>query len=117
MKVGERVEIPNSIFANMPGNLSEEVFQTLLETDRLRIERIVSSGHKTPEGQWFDQETHEWILVVKGAARLQFESEPGEIAMPTGSYITIPAHKRHRVGWTDPSQETIWLAVHFQTEP
>jgi len=26
--------------------------------------------------------------------------------------VVIPARCRHRVEWTDPDQETVWLALH-----
>jgi cupin 2 domain-containing protein len=64
------------------------------------------------EGFWYDQPENEWVLLVQGAARLQLENrEP--IDLRPGDYVLIPAHQKHRVDWTDPNQETIWLAVHF----
>ena len=51
------------------------------------------------------------VLLVAGAARLRFEDEA--IEMKAGSFVNIPAHRRHRVEWTDPSQSTIWLAIHY----
>ena len=72
----------------------------------------VSHGHKSPEGFWFDQDQNEWVLLIAGAARLQFEDETVE--MKAGSFVNIPAHRRHRVDWTDPDQPTIWLAIHYQ---
>jgi len=30
-----------------------------------------------------------------------------------GDYVHIRPHVRHRVEWTDPEQETVWLAVHY----
>ena len=55
--------------------LPDEVVDLLVERPGLRIERIVSTGQATPEGQWYDQETDEWVLVVAGAARLRIEGE------------------------------------------
>ena len=45
----------------------------MLEATNLRIERIVSFGHSSPEGFWYDQDQHEWVLPLKGAARLSIE--------------------------------------------
>lgn len=84
----------------------------LLQTPGVRIERIVSEGHSSPEGFWYDQETHEWVLLLSGAAKLQFEGEE-PIGLKPGSYLHIPAHRRHRVEWTDPTQPTVWLAIHY----
>jgi cupin 2 domain-containing protein len=101
-----------NFFADIPADLPEELIQPLLSTSNIRIERIISLGHTSPDGFWYDQETHEWVLLVKGAARLRFEGgEP--IDLRPGSFVNIPAHKRHLVEWTDPTQPTIWLAVQY----
>lgn len=86
--------------------------QTILNAAGIRIDRIVSRGHVSPDGFWYDQGTHEWVMLVQGAARLRFEGEE-PVEMIAGSFLNIPAHKRHRVEWTDVMQQTIWLAVHY----
>ena len=68
---------PANLFADLPSQLPDELVTTLLTAGSLRIERIVSRGHASPEGFWFDQDEHEWIALLKGAARLRFEE--GEI--------------------------------------
>ena len=100
-----------NLFAEIPADLPEELFQTLLDTPGLRIERIVSLGHASPERSWYDQETDEWVLLLQGAARLRFEGQE-PLDLRPGAFVTIPAHKRHRVEWTDPDRPTIWLAIH-----
>jgi cupin 2 domain-containing protein len=105
-----------NLFADIPTDAPEELIQPLLSTSNVRIERIVSLGHASPEGFWYDQETHEWVLLVKGAARLMFEGEE-PIDLRPGSFVNIPAHRRHRVEWTDPTEPTIWLAIHYETGP
>jgi cupin 2 domain-containing protein len=102
-----------NLFADIPDDLPEELIQSLLCTPGLRIERIVSLGHTSPEGFWYDQETDEWVLLVKGAARLRFQGEE-PIELGPGTFVNIPAHKRHRVEWTDSSEPTIWLAIHYR---
>lgn len=102
-----------NIFTDLPTDLPQELVQTLLQISTLRIERIVSHGHASPEGFWYDQDTHEWVLLMSGAARLSFDGEK-PVEMKAGSFINIPAHKRHRVEWTDPKQPTIWLAIHYR---
>lgn len=102
----------NHLLDGVPGDLPEEFIQTLLNARDVRIERIVSRGHSSPEGCWYDEDTHEWVLLVAGAGRLRFE-DGHVLDMTPGSYINIPAHQRHRVEWTDPSQPTIWLAIHY----
>src|SRR5215467_5545736 len=101
-----------NVLAEIPENLSDELIQTLLNTSSVRIERIVSLGHASPEGFWYDQEDGEWVLLLKGRARLRFEGEE-PIELRPGSFANIPAHRRHRVEWTDPDRPTVWLAVHY----
>jgi cupin 2 domain-containing protein len=103
-----------NLFAEIPTDLPEELVQTLLGAPGLRIERIVSQGHASPEGFWYDQATHEWVLLLSGAARLLLEGE-GPLELRPGSFVDIPAHQRHRVEWTDPGRPTIWLAIHYET--
>jgi len=101
-----------SIFADIPKQLPEELCQTLLSKPSIRIERIISKGHSSAQDFWYDQDQHEWILVLQGQARLAFfEASPVELA--TGDYLLIPAHCKHRVDWTTPALETVWLAIHF----
>ena len=101
-----------NILAEMPSCITEELFTTLLGSDNLRVERIVSYGQASPDGFWFDQDQHEWVIVLKGAARLKFEGEQF-VEMKAGDYVNIPAHKKHRVEWTTPDEPTVWLAVHY----
>ena len=102
----------NNIFDAIPDNLETEVFNTLIDSNGVKIERIVSKGHKSPESGWYDQDVNEWVLVLKGEATLLF-SDGSSIKMKTGDFIDIPAHKKHKVEWTDPKIETIWLAVYY----
>jgi cupin 2 domain-containing protein len=100
-----------NIFDDLPHHLPKEFVQTLLEAANLRIERIISHGHASPEGFWYDQGQHEWVVVLKGAARLQFED--GMVEMKPGDFINIPAFKKHRVDWTTPDEPTVWLGVRY----
>ena len=86
----------------------------LLSTANVRIERIVSRGHASRADFWYDQDRPEWVLLVSGSAELLFEGERAPRRLKAGDYIHIPAHARHRVAWTDPTQPTIWLAVHHR---
>ncbi len=103
----------DSLFAPLPAASREEVLQELLRGGAFRLERIVSTGHTTPEGQWYDQETDEWVALVAGAARLRFEENDELLEMRPGDCVLIAAHHRHRVEWTDPNRPTIWLALHY----
>ena len=101
-----------NLLTNLPPALPDEVLTTLLDAPGVRIERIVSHGQASPTGFWFDQNQHEWVVVLQGAARLQIAGEPA-IELQVGDFLNIPAHRKHRVEWTTPDQPTIWLAVHY----
>ena len=104
-----------NLFEGIPAGLAEELFTTIHQAHGLRIERIVSQGHASPPGFWYDQDEDEWVVVLEGSAAVQFEGEPEPVELRRGSVLNIPAHARHRVAWTDPNQQTVWLAVHYKT--
>ncbi len=90
-----------------------EQFEELLSRSGFRVERIVSSGQASPPGFWYDQEVGEWVVLLSGAAELQFENEAESCKLGPGDWVNIEAHRRHRINWTDPSQPTVWLAIHY----
>jgi len=100
-----------NLLDGIPGEVPEEMFSDILRTDRFRIERIVSLGHVSSPGFWYDQETDEWVLLVAGGATLGFD-DGRTIDLKPGDYLFIPRRCRHRVAWTDPERKTVWLAVH-----
>ena len=96
---------------NLPKNLPNELITVLQEGHGVRIERIISTGHRSPDSFWYDQPENEWVLVLTGAARIQFEDRMVEL-LP-GDTINIPAHQKHRVEWTSPDEPTVWLALFY----
>lgn len=100
-----------------PRPLPDERLEPLVESPGIRIERIVSTGQVTPEGQWYDQETDEFVLLVAGAARLRIEGENEDRELQQGDWVLLPAHCRHRVTWTREASPTVWLAFHYQVAP
>lgn len=102
--------MPN-LFDDLPDHLPEERFDPLVDDGRVTIERILSKGQASPQEGWFDQDRHEWVMVVRGSAVILFEDGERH-EMGPGDWVDIPAHRRHRVEWTDPVEVTVWLAVH-----
>lgn len=100
-----------NIFDDIPQHMPKEVIQTLIQAADVRIERIISHGHASATDFWYDQPQHEWVIVLKGAARLKFED--GMVEMKVGDFINIPAFKKHRVDWTMPDEPTVWLGVRY----
>ncbi len=105
--------IASNIFEHIPDEISNELFENIVSAENIRIERIVSKGHDSPESGWYDQDEHEWVIVLKGEAEIQFENQT-TVRLASGSHLNIPAHMRHKVSWTDPDTETIWLAVYYK---
>ena len=64
------------LLAELPLPSSSEVFEPLIEARGLRLERIVSTGQATPEGEWLVQDWDEWVVLLAGEAKLQIEG-PG----------------------------------------
>ena len=82
----------NNLFADLPLNTPDELFAILLDDANVRIERIVSHGHASPEGFWYNQNQHEWVVLLKGAAALRFEDQmvemkPGDVGVHRCSFI------------------------------
>ena len=105
---------PANLFAAIPSPLADELVTTLLRDKNVRIERIVSEGQCSPENFWYDQEKHEWVIVLSGHAAIEFEGESEPVELMPGDYLDIPAHCRHRVAWTSPDEQTVWLVVLFR---
>ena len=103
----------HNLYDGIPNELPEELFTEILKTETFRVERIVSQGHTSSEDFWYDQELNEWVTVLEGAARIRFEDGMDIVELGPGDYLTVPAHKRHRVEWTAPDQRTVWLAIHY----
>jgi cupin 2 domain-containing protein len=103
--------VKNLFSIRAPSAGAREDIDTLLEQAHVKIERIVSYSHQSPAGFWYDQESDEWVIVLRGSATLEFAG--GEIVqMKAGDYLQIARHVRHRVARTD--SETVWLAVHVK---
>ena len=103
-----------NIFRELADASETEVFQPLWEQSDVLIERIVSRGQRSAPDTWYEQDRHEWVLLLKGAAKIRWE-DGSETELNQGDYVAIQARQKHRVEWTDPNQDTIWLAIHFPT--
>lgn len=106
----------NNVFDNLPADLTTEHFLDLLNTPKVRIERIVSQGHGSPETGWYDQSEDEWVMVLQGEGTLAF-ADGREVKLQTGSFLHIPAHCQHKVSHTLANELTVWLAIFFNADP
>jgi len=101
-----------NIFSNIPSNLPHEIFEDILVTEKLRIERIISKGHSSPETGWYDQDENEWVMVLSGYGVIEYENGV-KVTLKEGDYLNIKAHEKHRVLETSSEEATVWLAVFY----
>ena len=104
-----------NLFNQIPDKPAGELVTVLAGNSEVIIERIVSDGHASAEGFWYDQEESEWIMLVCGSAVLSIEKTSGieQVELKPGDHLSLPAHQRHRVESTSQTEKTIWLAVYF----
>lgn len=107
---------PANLWARIPQNMPDELCEVIGGNTQVRIERIVSRGHCSEPGFWYDQDEDEFVLLVQGSARLELQTPHEVVDLNPGDYLTIAAHRRHRVAWTSPDEDTIWLTVFFVPE-
>jgi cupin 2 domain-containing protein len=103
----------SNLFSNIPQHLPQEIVEILAGSGSVRIERIVSHGQCSPPDFWYDQDQHEWVILLKGAASLRIAGEDEPLALAAGDYLNIPAHVKHRVESTSATEDTVWLAVFY----
>lgn len=102
-----------NLFADVPDQLHDELVTVLFTATNIRVERIVSTGQCSPNGYWYDQPRSEWVMVLKGHAKLRCEDADLPFELRPGDFVNIAAHRRHRVDWTTPDEPTVWLAIHY----
>ncbi|HMB71112.1 MAG TPA: cupin domain-containing protein [bacterium] len=101
----------DNLFEGIPELTDEEFAEELARGDGVRVERIVSRGHRSPEGFWYDQDEDEWVVLLRGSAELEF-ADGRRLEMRPGHHVWIPAHERHRVARTDGDGDTVWVCVY-----
>jgi cupin 2 domain-containing protein len=105
-----------NLLSSLPDASVGEITEALLSARGVRLERIVSHGQVSPPGYWYDQDAAEWVLVLKGSARLSIAGESEDRFLREGDALFLPAHCRHRVMWTDPDDPTVWLALFIDAD-
>jgi cupin 2 domain-containing protein len=104
-----------NIFEDIPFDLPDEFSERIagITEKGIGIERIISRGHASPPGFWYDQDKTEFVILLKGKAALLFKDQNRIIEMLPGDYIEIPAHALHRVEWTAEEEDTVWLTFFY----
>ncbi|MEY8214908.1 MAG: cupin domain-containing protein [Colwellia sp.] len=101
-----------NIFNNIPSELPNEIFEDIIITEKLRVERIVSKGQISPDTGWYDQSENEWVIVLSGYGVIEYINGV-KITLKQGDYLNIKAHEKHRVIETSPDETTVWLAIFY----
>ncbi|CAK1696843.1 cupin 2 domain-containing protein [Vibrio crassostreae] len=104
--------MPN-IYADIPSSLPNEMFNALISNENIRIERILSHGHSSPEEGWYNQDENEWVMVLEGQGVIEFD-DGRVVTLSKGDYINIAAREKHKVIGTVENVVTIWLAVFYR---
>ena len=102
----------NNLLTPLPDHIDHEQVEELLSQPNVKIERILSKGQTSPETGWYDQDKNEWVVVLQGAGDITFD-DGDKVRLQPGDHLNIPAHRRHKVSWTDPDSVTVWLAVFY----
>ena len=104
----------NNIYRCSKAGKGNEVSKILAEKKisgkSVIVEKIVSNGAASPEGFWYDQKYDEFVIVLKGRAKIGFYKKKS-IELKAGDYLTIPKHVRHRIEYTSSKPKCVWLAV------
>jgi cupin 2 domain-containing protein len=109
----KRTLTSGNLFALGAPSDPDEQFDALVEAGGVTIERIVSRGHASEPGFWYDSPRAEWVVLLSGAATLEFEGNAEPHPMKPGDHVLIEAHCRHRVAWTSDAEPSVWLAVYY----
>ena len=98
-----------NIFSMPELPLLEELTTILIESDSVRVERIVSAGQVTG---WYDQDVTKFVVLLDGNAIIEYENNV-TIALAKGDTLLIKPHERHRVSYTSSEPACIWLCVFY----
>ncbi len=97
----------------LPEKLPEgELCEILQAGHGVRVERVVSRGHASPDGFWYDQQAQEWVAVLAGEGVIAYP-DGREVTLRPGDTLFLPAHQKHRVARTTKNPPCIWLCVFF----
>jgi len=101
-----------NIFSNIPAEIADEIFEDIIMTETLRVERIISKGQTSPESGWYDQSENEWLIVLSGYGIIEYINGV-KVILKQGDYLNIKAHEKHRVIETSLDEATVWLAIFY----
>jgi cupin 2 domain-containing protein len=100
--------------SRMPGSIDDcasapetgERHEEIARIGNVTVERITSSA--LPDCGEYDQAFDEWVMLVRGRARLEVAGEV--VSLNAGDHVLLPRHTKHRV--LETTAGALWLAVH-----
>ena len=104
---------PGNLFNQELPAVGEESEQQLQKGSSWTLKLIRSNRFQSPQGSWLDQDDHEWVMVLRGSARIRCTEPDRVVDLSVGDHLHLPPHRRHRVERTDPDPGTLWLALHW----
>ena len=90
-------------------DLTSEIVDVVYEDSLIRVERIVSMGHTTPDEFIYDQCENEFVSVIDGEAELLLFDSDERIYLKKGDTYMIRSGVKHKVTYT--SSPCIWLCI------
>jgi cupin 2 domain-containing protein len=95
-------------------DFNKEVLIDLYKNKNCFVEKIISTGQVTPENQWLEEDSDEWVILLQGESEISFFN--GDIfKMGRGDYLLIPSNTKHRVESTSVNPPCIWVALHMKS--
>jgi len=115
---GERAELPgrpsDNLLAHPVPAAGAETVLDLQRGEGWRLQLIHSCDYASPDGFWYDQDEHEWLLVLRGSARLRLREPEEACDLSVGDVLVLPPHRPHRLERTDPAPGTLWLTLFWR---
>jgi cupin 2 domain-containing protein len=107
-----KIKINN--FFNYPEiNINKEKFVPFLRGEKFVAEKIISNGFKSAGNDWMSEDSDEWVILLKGKAKLELEN--GEVLnLKPGDSFIIPANTKHKILYTSNKPFCCWLAIHYK---
>lgn len=102
-----------NVYKGLPSAKVKEAVEKIVSGKGVKIERITSLGQATKQGKWLKSRRNEWVILLKGKAKLSFRLDGNLVEMRPGDHIFIPAGTSHRVDWTTSKEKSVWVAVLF----
>jgi len=104
--------VAKNLFEEASGwSAAEEYVEKLVQGPGIVVQRILSRGHRSPDGSWYDQKEDEWVALLQGRATIEWD-DGSNTALTAGDWLLIRAHQRHRVASTSVEPACVWLALH-----